>query len=136
MTEIAAWAKEYVGIPFASNGRTKEGADCYGLVRLVRNGQFGGDMPLLSGDYKDADNFAETERVMREQQPLLAGQSVEAPEIGDVCVLKFRGMPVHAGIYAGGGYALHTLKHTGSILQRVSDPQFSTRLEGWYHVNG
>jgi cell wall-associated NlpC family hydrolase len=134
MSAVASWAKEYVGIPFVSNGRTKEGADCYGLVRLVRNEQFGGNMPLLSGDYKDANNFAETGRVMKAQQPLLAGQPVGTPEVGDVCVLKFHGMPVHAGIYAGGGYALHTLTQTGSILQRVSDPQFSTRIEGWYRV--
>jgi cell wall-associated NlpC family hydrolase len=135
MTGIAPWAKEYVGIPFISGGRDRNGADCYGLVRLVRTEQFGDRLPLLSGDYTDADNFAETEALMRSRRPLLAGRPVEIPEAGDVCVLRFHGLPVHLGICAGGGWMLHTLKGTGSVLQRISDPHLAGRVEGWYRVN-
>ena len=71
---IVSWAKDYVGIPFVSGGRDRDGADCYGLARLVRMEQFGDTPPLLSGDYTDADNFAETEALMRSQRPLLAGR--------------------------------------------------------------
>ena len=135
MTGIAPWAKEYVGIPFASGGRDRAGADCYGLVRLVRTEQFGGSLPLLSGDYADADNFAETETLMRANRPLLAGRQVEVPETGDVCVLRFHGLPVHLGICAGDGWMLHTLKGTGSVLQRIHDPRLAGRIEGWYRVD-
>ena len=135
MTGIALWAKDYVGIPFVSGGRDRSGADCYGLVRLVRAEQFGDSLPLLSGDYSDANNYAETEALMRSQRPLLAGLPVEAPESGDVCVLKFRGIPTHLGICAGNGWLLHTLKRTGSVLQRLSDPHLAGRIEGWYRVN-
>ncbi|MDR1278649.1 MAG: C40 family peptidase [Treponema sp.] len=135
MTGVAPWAKEYVGIPFASGGRDRSGADCYGLARLVRVEQFGDNLPLLSGDYADADNFTETEALMRARRPLLAGVPVENPEAGDVCVLKFHGLPVHLGICVGGGWMLHTLKGTGSVLQRISDPHLAGRVEGWYRVN-
>jgi cell wall-associated NlpC family hydrolase len=135
MTGVAPWAKDYVGIPFVSGGRDRSGADCYGLVRLARMEQFGGRLPLLSGDYADADNVAETEALMRSKRPLLAGRRTEAPEAGDVCVLKFQGLPVHLGIYAGGGWLLHALKGVGSVLQRISDPRLAGRIEGWYHVN-
>jgi cell wall-associated NlpC family hydrolase len=109
--------------------------DCYGLARLVRVEQFGGSPPLLSGDYSDADNFAETETLIREKRPLLASRRVENPEPGDVCVLKFHGLPTHLGVYAGGGWILHTLKGTGSVLQRISDPHLAGRVEGWYRVD-
>jgi cell wall-associated NlpC family hydrolase len=135
MNSLAPWAKDYIGIPFVSGGRDREGADCYGLARLIRMERFGDDLPLLSGDYNDADNFAETEALMRSQRPLLAGRPVETPETGDVCVLKFHGHPAHLGIYAGGGWMLHTLKGTGSLLQRISDPRLVGRVEGWYRVN-
>jgi cell wall-associated NlpC family hydrolase len=118
-----------------SGGRDREGADCYGLVRLVRVEQFGDTLPLLSGDYTDADNFAETEALMRERRPLLAGVPVACPEAGDVCVLRFHGLPVHLGVCAGGGWMLHTLKGTGSVLQRISDPHLAGRIEGWYRVH-
>ena len=135
MTCVAPWAKEYVGIPFVSGGRDKAGADCYGLVRLVRAERFGGTLPLLSGDYTDAGNFAETEALMRSRRPLLAGRQVETPEAGDVCVLKFHGLPTHLGICAGAGWLLHTLKGVGWVLQRISDPHLAGRVEGWYRVN-
>ena len=135
MTDIAPWAKDYIGIPFASGGRDRAGADCYGLARLVRMERFGDRLPLLSDDYTDADNFAETEALMREKRPLLAGRRVETPEAGDLCVLRFHGLPTHLGIYAGGGWMLHTLKGTGSVLQRISDPHLAGRVEGWYRVN-
>ena len=135
MTGIAPWAKEYVGIPFVSGGRNRDGADCYGTAWPASSEQFGGSLPLLSGDYTDADNFAETEALMRSRRPLLAGRPVETPEAGDVCVLKFHGLPVHLGICAGGGWMLHTLKGTGSVLQRISDPRLAGRIEGWYRVN-
>jgi cell wall-associated NlpC family hydrolase len=135
MNGLAPWAKEYVGIPFASGGRDKNGADCYGLVRLVRAERFGGNLPLLSGDYTDAGNFAETEALVRSMRPLLAGRQVERPEAGDVCVLRFHGLPVHLGIYAGAGRLLHTLKGMGSVLQRITDPCLAGRIEGWYRVD-
>jgi cell wall-associated NlpC family hydrolase len=131
---VVSWAKDYIGIPFVSGGRDRAGADCYGLARLVRMEQFGDMPPLLSGDYADANNFTETETLMRAMRPLLAGQPVETPEPGDVCVIRFHGLPVHLGICAGDGWLLHTLKGTGSVLQRTSDPRLAGRIEGWYHV--
>jgi cell wall-associated NlpC family hydrolase len=135
MSALAPWAKDYVGVPFVSGGRDRSGADCYGLVRLIQAEQFGRRLPLLSGDYADADNFAETEALMRSRRPLLAGRRVETPEPGDVCVLRFHGLPVHLGICAGRGWMLHALKGAGSVLQRTGDPGLAGRIEGWYRVN-
>jgi cell wall-associated NlpC family hydrolase len=135
MTGIAPWAGSYVGIPFLSGGRSRSGADCYGLIRLALMEQFNKTLPLLSGGYSDADNFAETEKIMKERRPALAGQQVGIPDTGDICVITFSGLPVHLGLYAGGGFILHTLKATGSVLQRMSDPLLAGRIEGWYRAN-
>lgn len=35
MTVIPAWVDDYVGIPFADEGSSRDGSNCYGLVRLV-----------------------------------------------------------------------------------------------------
>jgi cell wall-associated NlpC family hydrolase len=33
---IPAWAADYVGIPFREHGRSRDGADCWGLYWLSR----------------------------------------------------------------------------------------------------
>jgi cell wall-associated NlpC family hydrolase len=135
VTGVAPWVGEYVGIPFVSGGRGHDGADCYGLIRLVHLERFNRELPLLSGDYSDAENCAETEKLLKARRPLLAGRRVETPAPGDVCVIRFYGLASHIGVYAGGGYVLHSLRLTGSVLQRADDPLISGRVEGWYRVD-
>ena len=61
---IYEWVKKYIGIPFISNGRTLEGCDCYGLVRLVLRNEYGITLPELSNDYSNALNIKETARLL------------------------------------------------------------------------
>ena len=39
------WANKYVGLPWAWKGRTSEGVDCYGLLRLVYRDERGIALP-------------------------------------------------------------------------------------------
>lgn len=42
------WAAGYIGIPYVRGGEARDGADCWGLVRLVLREQCGLDMPAIS----------------------------------------------------------------------------------------
>ena len=44
----AAWAAQYVGIPFAPHGRTHHACDCYGLVALVLGEVFHVEVPFYA----------------------------------------------------------------------------------------
>jgi cell wall-associated NlpC family hydrolase len=129
-----AWVKNYIGIPFRSNGRTPEGCDCYGLVRLVLKEVYGVTLPELSGDYEDALNIRETRSLFAENRPVLLAGRREEPEEGCLAVITERGHPCHLGIYAGDGLLLHTLAKTGSVAQRITHPDLTGRVEGYYHV--
>ena len=129
-----AWVKKYVGIPFASNGRTMSGCDCYGLVRLVLRNEYRIELPELSNDYSDALNVAETARLFAENLPVLAAEKLGAPEEGAVAVITERGVPAHLGVAAGGGYILHTGIKTGAVCQRATHPGLRGRIEGYYRV--
>lgn len=48
-------AEDYLGIPYRKNGRSWDGADCYGFARLVMERETGFVMPLLDGR-KEAEN--------------------------------------------------------------------------------
>jgi cell wall-associated NlpC family hydrolase len=128
------WVKKYIGIPFVSNGRTADGCDCYGLVRLVLNNEYGLNLPELSDDYSDALNVGETARLFAENLPVLAGEKIAAPKEGAVAVIRERGVCAHIGVCAGGGYILHTGIKTGAVCQRESHPGLRGRIEGYYNA--
>jgi cell wall-associated NlpC family hydrolase len=129
------WVKKYIGIPFASNGRTLASCDCYGLVRLVLNNEYKLNLPQLSDDYTDALNVKETARLFEKHLPVLAGEKISVPQEKAVVVINEHGVPAHIGIVAGDGYILHTGIKTGSICQRETHPGLRGRIEGYYHVS-
>jgi len=129
------WVKKYIGIPFASNGRTMKSCDCYGLIRLVLKNEYEIELPQLSNNYKDALNLAETEKLFAQYRPVIAGEKILKPEEKALVVITEHGVPAHVGIVAGGGYILHTGIKTGSVAQRESHPGLRTRIEGYYRVS-
>ena len=48
---------KYVGIRYQSRGRSFDGCDCYGLVRLFYQAELGIELPEYH--YSDAENMAE-----------------------------------------------------------------------------
>jgi len=128
------WVKNYIGIPFVSNGRTAEGCDCYGLVRLALGNEYGVRLPELSDDYENALNIAETAKLFAEHLPVLAAKKLTEPRERAVVVITEHGHPCHLGIVAGGGFILHTGIKTGSVCQRAAHPGLRGRIEGYYHV--
>jgi murein DD-endopeptidase / murein LD-carboxypeptidase len=129
-----AWVKKYIGIPFVSNGRTMDGCDCYGLVRLVLRNEYGVETPELSNDYENALNVAETAKLFAEMRPVLASVKISLPEEKAVVVIIEHGRPAHIGIVAGNGYILHTGVKTGGVCQRETHPGLRGRIEGYYRV--
>ncbi len=117
-----------------SGGRTHGGCDCYGLVRLVLHEQAGILLPDLSSAYGDALDADETSPLFQQNLPLLTGRQKDVPALLDVAVIRRFGRPTHIGIYAGGGYILHTIRTAGTVLQRVTHPDLRQRIEGYYAV--
>ena len=128
------WVKKYIGIPFISNGRTRDGCDCYGLVRLVLQNEYGIVLPELSDDYTNALNLKETTRLFTEKLPVLTVEQVAEPEERAVVIITEHEQPSHIGIVAGNGYILHTGVRTGAVCQRASHPGLFGRVAGYYRV--
>jgi len=128
------WVKKYIGIPFISNGRTVEGCDCYGLIRLVLQNEYGISLPELSNNYKDALNIKETMLLFAKNLPVLTTKKLTQPQEKSIVVITENGKPCHVGITAGAGYILHTNAKTGSVCQRSSHPGLRGRIEGYYSV--
>ena len=129
------WVGKYIGIPFVSNGRTMDGCDCYGLIRLILRNEYGKELPELSNDYSNALNLSETARLFEQKRPVIAAEKLSKPQEKAVVVITEHGVPAHVGIVAGGGYILHTGAKTGSVCQRETHPGLCGRIEGYYRVS-
>ena len=129
------WVNKYVGIPFKSGGRTSDGCDCYGLVRMVLKNEYSLILPMLDGKYIDALDTETTKELFRQYVPLLCGDKIEKPEEKAIAVIKTQGLATHVALYAGDGFIIHTMLNTGTVCERLSNPTLTGRIEGWYRVS-
>jgi cell wall-associated NlpC family hydrolase len=131
-SEIAS----YIGLPFKFRGRTREGVDCWGLVRLVLNEVYGKSLP--SFDLIEKPSIPEFAQLIDAELALLNIPQVQCPLAGDIVVMRCGRFPCHVGLYIGDGYVLHSdiLGRDLSKLDRVTSPRIAARIEGYYRVYG
>lgn len=128
---LAPWLIQYIGIPFVDRGRDPAtGLDCWGLAKLVLEKHF--DLPPLP-DF--SDQYARTKDacvagLFRAEMP--RWQRVAEPRPGDVAVLRLSGQPRHVGVMVDHNVMLTTDRVSGSALERLDDPRWIGRLEGYY----
>ena len=103
--------KQYIGIPFVAHGRKRDGVDCWGLVVIVYRDQMKIDLPSYESQYHGMTDLKRRAFSMNAHMGD-EFEEVGSPLEGDCVVVRFRGMPLHVGIFAGsrGGhnYMLHT----------------------------
>lgn len=127
---------KYIMIPYENKGRTFEGCDCWGLVRLVYENEFGMSLPFFSEYYSDASEGKKVAEALREGKEVISYEEKENPEYGDVIIFNIKGNPCHVGIYVGRGRVLHVLKGTNSVLEKLNSMRLKGRVEGYYGING
>ena len=130
------WCAAYLRVPFAEKGRDRSGADCWGLVRLVLEEQFGLlGLPGYESEYRntsDRDGIAEAVR-----SGLLDGwEPTDAPAAGVLVILRLAGRPWHCGVMANRNWMLHTLEGTGVCVERIDGMLWRNRIEGCWRYAG
>ena len=132
---IPIWVGKYVGIDFADHGRTvDDGLDCWGLVCLVYEREFGIRLPSFAVVYKDTEDKPaisamvtnETENDRWDKVP--AGQE----QVGDVVVMRFHGQPVHVGIVIGDNRFLHIMRGRNVTHEGYKTPRWERMVYGFY----
>jgi len=130
---LPTWARDYVGIPFLSKGRTREtGCDCYGLYRLVYTEQRKQFIPDYDKYYDGADV---TEQVIVATSKRFTGSWYTVDDrvrCYDLLVFNIRGFPVHVGIALNNSFMLHTLKGHAAVIEPFNTWRWKNRLEGAY----
>ena len=113
---------QYIGIPFEDQGRTVEGADCWGLMQIMYRDLFEIELPeyyISAYDTEDVIDMMESESSGEQWE------KVSKPEFGDIVLMslhpRFRDHINHVGFYVGRGRFVHTMKKTGVIIQRNNE---------------
>lgn len=121
---------DLIGVPFEYLGRTREGADCLGLIPLAQAELGNHDVvdpwtELLeqsaSTDWEEAAKFAGEDRVeFPESWQLVGSWPVAFRELrpGDVIEHDHKRALAHVSIVAEGGWILVTSKATGASYLR------------------
>lgn len=123
----------YIGVPFLNHGRSLDGCDCWGLVRLVLFEKFDIITPSFAevyGDsHKDRTEIADALGSERMTWTLVT-PGEERP--GDVVLLRIYGLPVHMGIVTEPPKMLHVDRAMPATIEFYDRTPWSTRIDGFY----
>jgi len=132
--EPPSWVNEYIGVPFAEKGRTKQACDCWGLLRLVLSEKFGVLVESFTEDYASTKEAEEIRKLFQGDIAQGIWHEVDIPKIGDAVLMKMRmaGPPQHVGLVVGEGWMLHIEAGIDSCLERYDGMLWKRRILGFY----
>jgi len=128
------WVRPYIGIPFAEHGRTREGCDCWGLVRLVLGERWRIWLPSFSESYRDTDDREAIEALLAEER--VAWRRISGPFFheGDVVLLRVGGRAMHLGLIVGFPWMLHVERGIDAACDRLDGLRWARAVDSvWRH---
>ncbi|WP_306043664.1 NlpC/P60 family protein [Mameliella sp. MMSF_3455] len=133
---MSCWAVKYLGIPQQDHGRTRDGADCWGLVRLVYAGELGIELPSYTEVCPDLAERAELGALITGERD--KGPWREVDEIAAFDVLLFRIGPhaTHVAVAVDDRDMLHIHGHSESCIVPIREAMWRKRLVGAYRYAG
>lgn len=130
--EIPEWVAQYVGLPYVPGGRSRAGVDCWGLLTLVWNEQFGVPLPEYEGRRWDRGPI----EGLAEDAGRYASQFIEVPpgeeRLGDGLLLRLIGHPLHVGLVVAPGKMLHGYIGSDSCVEEYRSWRWAKRIQGFY----
>lgn len=129
------WWNKYLPIPFKEKGRTFEGCDCWGLVRLILQEKKAVSLPSYDDLYESTKDKKAVESAIidgteDEWIPVLD------PQPFDMVLLDILGIPMHVGIVTKEGFMLHCMNGVGTVHEDYTSVRWVSRVKGFYRWRG
>jgi len=127
------WSNDYIHVQFKDHGRSKVGADCWGLVRIIYQERLGIILPSYDEVYTDvldrqgiADNY---QQHRQDWLPIEQGFEKEY----DLAVFRMLNLPTHVAVVIKPNLMIHCERGCGTCVSDYKEErQWSRRLEGFY----
>jgi len=127
MTE--SWEYGYLGIPYATRGRDRQGLDCYGLVVLVFREVFGVSLTSFADFDIESPEIHDVWDESRGSEWVRLSDEEVAP--GDVVDVILMGVP-HCGIVVDKTRMIHSRIGVGVVIENFARGYFCRRVKGFY----
>jgi len=121
---------KYIGVPFEDRGESLNGADCYGIIRLIYRNELGIEIPSFhSSCHSTKAIFSDYIKQISQYWQLS-----KEPNLYDVIAMAHD--PIHPrvvqhfGVYLGNGKMLHTLESIGTHIVNIDDMSYF--IKGFY----
>lgn len=117
--------EEWIKIPYKDYGRDERGADCWGLVRLIRKQMRGEALPSFDDIHPD-DKHGLTEAASS-MMILARFQWIKYPRVGAIATVWIGSLCVHVGIVVeieGRPAVIDTARATGVRWMRIPDFEY------------
>ena len=133
VAQIPEWVAQYIGIPYLTKGRTREGCDCWGLYALVMAEQRGLALPPYDGPGWEgsASVRAVAAAAMAYAQQFTQVKPGEE-QVTDAILLRAYGQPVHLGMVVAPGLMFHVEQYHNSVIDRYTSIQWASRIVSFY----
>lgn len=128
------WSNDYIGLPGARRGASRDGVSCIGLVALVYAERRGIVLPSYD---ETVDDLSNGERVGSAMSAVARAHPWVAvdPDLArplDVILFSRGGLDAHVGLFVDSGRMLHVIASGSSCLANFRAPPWSSRLSGIY----
>jgi hypothetical protein len=127
----------YIGIPYVSKGRDRNGVDCYGIIYLAFKEERGIDLPSWNAEYENARRTS-FDKVVSKSSLFDQWEKVEHPTEWDVGLFRMGGL-FHAVLCIDtyGSRMMHISSGTKFVcIDRIDSMVFKDRYKEWYRYVG
>lgn len=129
-------ASSYVGIPYRDAGRTRDGADCWGLAALVFEEEFGITLPAHPDGYTRPETAAARAAIAALSETIRRDLFVEVmagcEQPGDLVLMRIGGAPCHVGVVVAPGAMLSVRQGQTSVIEHYRSLLWRARVDGFY----
>lgn len=130
---IPAWCANYVGLPYASGGRSRDGIDCWGLFALVWAEHFKRPLPDYDGLHWQPGASAREVAVGAEAYSARFTRVERGQEqCGDGILIRMRGVPLHLAMVVSPGLMLHVESGSDACIESYRSFQWDKRIIDFY----
>ena len=134
-----AWAAKYIGVPYLPGGGTMQGADCWGLVKLVLEAECGIRVADYGGiRYRTPADRRQVALEAREYATGFDRVPMGQERAFDGVLLREAGLPIHVGVVVERGLILHVSSRTDAVIEPYPSMLFNgtDRILGFYRPQG